>query len=222
MTKKRLLLIIPIFIVIFIALGILNRRNQRNNATTTQTGDSVTAFIGDLSANASASGEIVPARTADLAFTSSGDVANIFVTSGDTVQAGDPLIQLDTTDLQRAVASAEQDVASQTANLAALQTGASTADIAAAQAAVASAQAALDNTLAGPTAEAIASLQANVDAAQANVWAAQANLNQALSGASDAEILAAQADLDAAQENQTNAQTNYDQTWACFTEPDGQ
>ncbi|MCI0579580.1 MAG: efflux RND transporter periplasmic adaptor subunit [Chloroflexi bacterium] len=162
-------------------------------------GEIVTAFIGDLSASATASGRVVARREAQLALAAGGTVAEIYVAAGDEVKAGDPLLRLDTAALERAVASAEQGLAIQEANLADLLTPASAADVAAAGAAVAQAQANLQDILAGPSQDEIASAEAGVRAAQADIAAAAARLDSASGEASEEEIRAAQIALDQAQ-----------------------
>ena len=159
-------------------------------------------------ADATASGQVEAQREATLSLTSSGVVEQINVAVGDSVAAGDVLVQLETAALQRAVLSAQADVAIAQANLASLLDGASDADLAAAEASLSSAQIQLDALLAGPTAEEIAASQANVDAAQANIWSASGRL-QATYEVSDADILSAQADLDAALEQQEAAHNQW-------------
>jgi HlyD family secretion protein len=66
----------------------------------------VTAFIGDLSATTTASGQVVAVREASLAAGASGIVQSVNVQVGDEVHAGDVLVQLDDTAARLAV---EQD-----------------------------------------------------------------------------------------------------------------
>jgi HlyD family secretion protein len=188
------------------------------------TGDTVTAFVGDLAANATASGQIEARRDARLALPLSGEVAEIFVAVGDEVAAGDPLLKLDTAVLERAVQTAEQTLVIQEANLAALLSPPTDSNLASAQASVASAQAQLDDLLDGPGEQDIAASEANVRAAQANVWAANEQLQLAQSGASQAEIDSAQAELIGALGNRDSTQELYDKLTECFdiNTPDGQ
>lgn len=169
------------------------------------TGEIVTAFIGDLSASATASGQIEAQREAALSLSNSGEVAEVYVEVGDMVQMGDPLLKLDTAELERAIVSAEQSLAIQEANLATLLSPASDADIAAAEAAVASAQASLEDLLDGPSEDEITAAEAGVRAANADVYAASSHLADLQAGASDEEILAAQIALDLAQKEATSA-----------------
>lgn len=179
--------------------------NATQQLQSANTGDRVTAFIGDLAANATASGQVQAQRTAQLALGQSGTVAEVYVQVGDRVEAGDPLLQLDTAVLERAVTNAWQTVAIQEANLAALLAPANAADMAAAEAAVTSAQVALADLQAGPGEEEIAQAEADVRAAEADVAAAAAQLNDARGRATEAELEAAQIQLDLAQTAATQA-----------------
>lgn len=152
----------------------------------------VTAFIGTLSAETSASGYLLPQREATLSLATAGRVEQVFVSVGDQVRASDTLVQLESDALARAVRTAEQNLAIQEANLAELLKGASRADLEAAQAAVLSAQTQLDDLLAGPSEEDLA-------AAQAAVVSAQAQLDDLLAGPSDKELAQARAALANAQ-----------------------
>jgi HlyD family secretion protein len=169
------------------------------------TGEIVTAFTGDLSASATASGQVEAQRSAALALSRSGEIAEIFVAVGDSVAVGDVLLQLGTVDLERAVISAQQALAIQEANLATLTAPAGDADLAAATAALANAQASLQDLLDGPNEDEITAKEAEVRAANADVYAASETLNDLQASASDEEILAAQIALDLAQKSATSA-----------------
>ncbi len=152
----------------------------------------VEAFIGDLSAQVSATGRVLPRREAVLSFGSPGIVKEVMVEVGDRVQAGETLARLDDDALRRAVRSAEQNLRIQEANLAALKAETPEEDIAAARASVAAAQARLDDLLAGPSEEELAD-------AQAQLAAAQAQLDDLLAGPAREDVAAARAALAAAQ-----------------------
>lgn len=147
----------------------------------------VTAFIGDLSAGATASGWLLPQREARLALGIAGQVKEVYVQVGDEVQADDVLAQLEAGSLERAVRSAEQTLAIQEASLAELREGASDEEVAAAEASVAQAE-------------------AGVLQAEASVSQAKANLAELQKGASEEEIAAAEASLDSAEASLTTAQ----------------
>jgi len=206
--KKRRWITIGIVAVVlagclFAVFTIRNNIQTMQAEMEAQTGDVVTAVIGDLSATASATGQIEAAQTANLSAQSTGIVQDVMVSVGDTVQAGDPLAQLDTTDLEFMVARMEQNLTLQQANLDSLQDGATAEDIAAAEAAVHSAQLNLEDVLAGPTEQQIAEYEANIRAQQAGVSSASASYNSTLNSVSDAAVAAAQVEV-------INAQTAYD------------
>jgi len=185
-------------------VALLLSRADGTVAAEAEIGETVTAFIGDLSESATASGQVVAQREASLSLTTSGVVDQINIATGDEVKAGDALIQLERAALERNVASAEQAVIIAEAELANLLTGATEADIFAAEAAVLSAQARLDDLLDGPSEEQIAASEANVKAAQANIWSGSGQV-QAATEVSEADILAAEANLNSALEQQEAA-----------------
>jgi HlyD family secretion protein len=75
-----------------------------------------TVTRGSVSQTVTVSGSINALGQARLAFKSGGKVATIYVTSGQTVSLGQPLAKLDTTDLESAVATAQQNLANAEAN----------------------------------------------------------------------------------------------------------
>lgn len=169
-------------------------------------GEIVTAFIGDLSASATASGQVTARREASLSVDMPGLVEQVYVRLGDEVAAGDVLVQSDTTDLAFNLANAQQNLRLQEANLAALLTEPEAADVAAAEAAVKSAQASLDDLLDGPSAEDIALSEISVQSAQASVASASASLGSTQDTIKESQILAAEAAHLAAQQRLENAQ----------------
>lgn len=203
-------------------VGFLVVRNGFRNAQAqiAGTGEVVTAFVGDLSAGTTATGQVEARRTAQLTLAGSGTVADVAVQVGDMVAAGDVLLQLDTTDLERAVANAEQALIIQEANLVTLQAPPSAADVASAEASLASSQAQLDDLLAGPTEAEIAGASADVEAAQADVAAASTRLYNLSNGASEAELQAAQIALDQAQVAATQAVEQHTTILATIQEGD--
>ena len=191
-----------------VAFFVSRRANRLANAEPVESGDIVTVFSGDLSSNTSASGKIIPRRQAQLSLTTAGIVETVFVEAGDAVESGDPIIQLETDALERVVATAEQNVAIQEANLAELVANVADYDIASANAAVESAQANLDGLLDGPGEEQIAAQQASLRAAQAVVAGNSAQLNQASAPADQTDITSAEANLRSAQAAVNAAQQN--------------
>ena len=152
-------------LVIIGLIALATRRPGDTNAALTETEETAVAFVGTLSDNVTATGQVLAQREATLSLTRAGTVQQVNIIVGDLVNQGDVLVQLETDALQRAVASAQADVTIAQAELADLLAGATEAELAAAQAAVLSAQIALDEKRAGPTAEEIAASEAAVAAA---------------------------------------------------------
>ncbi|MEM7332126.1 MAG: efflux RND transporter periplasmic adaptor subunit [Chloroflexota bacterium] len=193
-----------LLVVVLVGFGFL-RNNNAAEAQAPQTGDIVTVTRGELSASATASGEVVAQSEANLSFQASGTVNNIFVRVGDTVQAGDAIFKLDTAELERNVADAEQALLIQEANVATLTASASEADVRAAEANVLSAQLSLNDLLDGPNETDIATAEANLRAAEADLSAAYARLNSVVEAADPDEVRAAEIELSLAQQEATSA-----------------
>jgi HlyD family secretion protein len=202
--KRRILWSISAIVIITIAglvgCGIARQRSQ---AAAPSADDTVTVFVGDLAASASASGQLLPQREAQLALGVSGHVEHVSVGVGDRVRAGDALVLLESGDLQRAVESAEQNLAIQEANLAELRRPPDPQDVAAAEASAANAQAQLDDLLAGPSAQEQAQAQASLDSAQAQ-------LDDLLAGPSQDDLAQAQAALISAKASLQAARARYE------------
>jgi HlyD family secretion protein len=193
-----------------------------NTASEPETGDIEEVFIGDLSASATASGQLEAQQEADLMMSASGQVEQVYVEIGDEVMAGDPLVKIESDALERLLQSAEQTYKIQEANLAELMDGPSSSDVKSAEAAVAGAQAQLEDLLDGPRIEEIDAAQANVRAAEANVWNASEQVDQVLAGATQADIVSAEASLLAAQvQQEAMEEAHQNIVDACFEFPDG-
>ncbi len=191
--KRRVIWIVASVAVVLTAVftgGFLVRQHARADASL-EPGQVVKAFVGTLSAEASASGQLLPHREAMLSIGLPGRVQTVYVEVGDTVQEGEVLVQLESDALDRAVRSAEQTLIIQEANLAEMTKEPSERDIEAAQAAVASAQAQLDDLLAGADSKDLA-------AAEAAVVSAQAQLDDLLAGPSTEDLAQAKAALNSA------------------------
>ena len=72
-----------------------------------QTAETVEVFVGDLSANATASGTLRAARAATLESSATARVSDVPVRAGAQVAAGSPLVVLDATDLELNVRAAQ-------------------------------------------------------------------------------------------------------------------
>ena len=181
--------------------GITRQQAAATAADTPQTGEIVTAFMGELAASATASGRVEPSRQASLALSTSGIVTHLPVRVGDVVQAGDVLLQLDTADLELALANAQQSLLSAEASLANLQTPPDPLKVAAAEASLASAEANLATLQAGASEQDRIIAEADVRSAEANLYSASAQLQNTRTSISEADRLAATARLERARLN---------------------
>ncbi len=150
-----------------------------------------------------ASGYVVPARQAELGFTTAGRVASVAVAVGDLVNAGAPLVILDSAAAEAAVLQAQAARARATAQLEALRAGARPQEVAAAQARLEAAQARLTQLTEGARPEEIA-------AARAALAAAQAAQQRLFSGPTEQERIAAEAARANAEAALQQAQAAYD------------
>jgi len=139
----------------------------------------------------SAEGEVVPVKQATLSFEVAGRLAELLVSAGDTVEAGQTVARLAQTDWQQRVDEAEAALELAQAQLAQARAGARSEEIMAAQ-------------------EALAAAQAGVSTARANLASAQAELARLEAGATPEELLAAQADMDSTAAALQLAQSEYD------------
>lgn len=167
------------------------------STVTIQSADSVVAEV-------SASGNIALASQRTVASSVGGTVETIAVAVGDTVAAGDPLLTLDTTELERAVLRAELSVETSRNALIQASEEATPSEIAQAEAQLASAQETLADVQAGPS-------QQEIAAAQAAAAAAWASYNELQAGPSQAELVQLSADLRKAEVAVQEAQRAYDQ-----------
>ena len=119
---------------------------------------------------------------------SAASCANIAVSTGDKVAAGDLLLTLDATDLQRAVQRAELSVETARNALDDLLEAADPADITVAEAELKEAEENLTDVLAGPSDDEIAAARSNLS----STWS---KYNEVQSGPSDAELTQLSADL---------------------------
>ena len=155
------------------------------------------------STQVSAAGNIAVVREQPAVFQVEGAVVGVAVEVGDEVSAGDLLIALDTTDLERAVAQAELSLAASQAQLDTLLEPADPAEIAAAQTSLASAQENLLEVQAGPG-------EAELAAAEASLAAAQLTYQELLAGPSEAELIQLKASLEKTTIDLQQAQWDYD------------
>jgi RND family efflux transporter MFP subunit len=102
---------------------------RRATPTANATQQTYTVKKGSLEVSVSSAGSISSHNTADLSFRIAGQVKAVNVTLGDTVQAGDVLMELDTKDLESSIASAQASLNSAEANYRKVAAGPSQDDI---------------------------------------------------------------------------------------------
>lgn len=158
--------------------------------------------LGDITITASGGGTLTPAAQVSLAFRSGGILADVPVTVGDRVAAGQPVARLENADAQAQVAQAEINLRLAKLKLADLS-NTDPAALAAARAGLATAQADLVRLKEPPTAAAVA-------AARENLTSAQEALADVLAGPTLEEVAIAKADVQIAAINVQTAQAAYD------------
>lgn len=151
-----------------------------------------------------ADGKVVPVLSADLGLSSSGIAVEIAVREGETVTAGQRLVQLDTQNTLVAIAQAKANLMNAQARYAELEAGSRDEDIAAARASLAAAQAQLDRIT-------LSTENGDLAASQAAVNQAQANLQQVLDGNSEQQLIEARANIYNAEADLSRAQNAYNQ-----------
>ena len=161
---------------------------------------------GDVSVGASATGPLSPMTNVPVSFKSTGQITEILVQVGQRVSRGQALVQLDTADLERTLATARAQLDQQVGALAKLQQGTSAEAIAAAQ-----------TQVQGGTAN-LASARRAVDVAQASrdadIQVAANALDNAQSTSDDAAALlqATSDQLESARRSDAQAIANAEQT----------
>ncbi|GAB4170084.1 MAG: biotin/lipoyl-binding protein [Roseiflexaceae bacterium] len=155
-----------------------------------------------------ADGIVLPLRSVDLAFTTTGTVAEVLVQEGDLVPAGAPLARLDARDLELQVAQQQAGLAQAQASYNAATAGATDQEIAAQQAALRNAEAQFERTRSGNATEAdLASARAQLRAAQAALAALKNPTAADLSNA-ELRVRQAQANLDSLRASTSATKTN--------------
>ena len=184
-----------------LVMGAVARAGEQASAA--ESGEVVVVTVGNLSARATASGNLAAQRETRLSLEVAGTVADVPVSVGDAVEAGDPLVRLNTAALERAVENAKLALTIQQANLSDLLDGATAAELASAQAAVHSARAHLEDVKDGANPN-------DIQSARASLASAQAAYQDLLDGPDAQTVTQAQASLANAEAALRQAQAAYD------------
>lgn len=220
---KRTLIVVVLGVIGFFGYRAFSGSGIGGIAAGDEAPEYITVVRGDLSAGATAAGQLIAQREADLVLQTTGTVEIVNAKVGDSVSTGDLLIQLDLDSLERSVLEAEQNLAVQEQNLAKLFLPAADYDIASAEAGLASAQAALDDLIAGPTEAEIIASEANVNAARADLGSTQARYSEVAAGGSADEIITAEKALSDAEAAYKLAEEAHRATFSCkWNESTGQ
>ena len=148
----------------------------------------------------SANGQVQANADLGITFGSGGTLNKLYKKLGDQVKVGDPLAQLDDTDLQNSLKSAQASYDQQLATYNKSVAGATQKDLDTAQAQLDSAKAGLTKTINGTyTAQDIASANASINSAAAK-------LQQDRQGGTPYDIASAQSSISSAQAGLTSAQ----------------
>lgn len=187
--------------------------------------DTTTVTRGNITATVSGSGSISAAQTVELAFQTSGVVAEILVDEGDSVTADQVIAVLDTRDLALQAASAQAALDSANARLAQVTKGNTRpTDLTSAQAQLASAQAQLASArerlaaLRNPSASAISSAELRVTQAQTSLQTTRDN-SSATKSKAEIDLTKASESLIQAQSKFANARDNWQWVQDYGTDP---
>ncbi len=104
-------------IVVLVIIVVILIMTSRGGAATFQ---SATASVGNVIETVSVTGTVSPLSSADLAFEKSGVISRIYVSVGQMVNAGDPIVSLDSASDEANLESAEATLADMTPSPASL------------------------------------------------------------------------------------------------------
>jgi HlyD family secretion protein len=197
--RRRLNLAALIAGILVLAVGATFAIRALTGANADPLADTATTPVtrGDLTLGVSATGQVEPRVQAELSFAApSGRVAEVLVAEGDTVAAGDPLVQLDSRQLVAARDAAAANLAVAQADLQAIQAGATPEQIAEAQAQVQAAQGALTQTQGSVTQADIVAARAALDEARARLAILEAGPRSDERTRAESALAEARADLE--------------------------
>lgn len=210
-----------IFSALLLLLGALALAQPRGKATAVAAAPAAQTTARTVSAE----GQVVPLFHVDLAFQTGGLVAELLVAEGDRVQAGDPLIRLDSAEVELALRQAEARLASAQTGVVLAQNQQALAEtgIRTAEAQLESAQANLVLAQAGARPEEIAAAESRLASAQASVNQAIGQRDTALNVGTTAQIRGAEAQVAAAAAEVRGLEEQYDTILTtCFDTPTGE
>ena len=186
MSKKRWRIAAIFLVVATLGVGTWRLVSGRQGMAATAQAPTETAVVrrDTLQVTVEGTGSLAPHAEIQLAFLSGGQVAQVLVEEGQVVEPGQPLVRLETDELEM--------------------------DVTRSQASLASAQGQLAQLLAPLRPQEVAAQEANLAAAQGQLSAAVANRDQVTAGASEPEIAAAQAEVATAEMEYRSALRTHD------------
>lgn len=170
---RRAMLIIIVLAIVALAVAVVGPKLLNRSAKELGPASLSEAPTQEGQTYVTVRGTVVPSRWAKLGFAMTGQLAEIRVTTGVTVSAGQILATLERRELELDVDLARSELAAQEATLARLQSGASRAEVAAARASYDAAVAAYEELEAGPSEQEIAIAEAELKAAERSLQQAQ-------------------------------------------------
>lgn len=197
----------PLFVLLVVGVAVVFgfQRIQGARAAATTGIETRPASVGNLVASINAAGNLAPVAQTSLNFSSGGIVKEVLVKEGDVVKAGQPLVRLQSDDLELQIAASEANMRNAQLKLEQAKAGPKQTDIVSAQAKVDSAVAGLNKLRQGPTA-------AEVTDAQARLTTAQANLEKAKAGPTEQDIANARQKIENAKNSLWASQSSRDAT----------
>ncbi len=212
--KRNVLVIIGVVVIVLAIAGVLGWRQLTASAATATRVQTTTVQRGTLVATVNAAGNVSAPEEAAMAFSGSGRVAQVKAQVGDVVKKGQLLMQLDTTDLDSALKTAQINLTSAQASLDATKTNLQDA-LKTAQANLVSTQASYDAAKAknDQNPNQLLAAKAALDKAAGALQTAQANYNVVATQPSISSSSVAAA-LASATADYQSAKANYDITVA--------
>jgi multidrug efflux pump subunit AcrA (membrane-fusion protein) len=201
--RKRTIAIIAVAAVVLVLVGgmAFSRFGGGRGGQTTPVAEAASTLAAPVTSGAgTVDAKVIPVQSADLSLGANGIVAEVLVAEGDRVEAGQPLLRLESARQKAALAQAQAQLQRAEAQLAQAKSGAREQEIAAARAALDAAQARLDRSQQGE----------NTAVAQASVAEAQAGLQKLKEGTSGDLLIAAETEVANAQARLRQAQSAYD------------
>lgn len=209
--RPRRILLLVALLVAGLAGGYFGfNRWQESQAPQPISGQAVRVQRGTVTATVSATGNVAPLAQARLSFKSSGTIEQVLVKPGDQVVAGQPLITLDTRDLELTVRDRELALESAQTKLDQTLAGGRPEDIAAAQANLDSAQTKLRAVQNGPSAADVQSAESSVISARSNLEKARNDLAKLTTPLSPQDLAQTASAVEKARSALVKAQSDYD------------